>query len=627
MMNTAARTPLRRSVVGLTTLTITASFVGVLAAAMPAAASPATVGFPAGWGLNNTGQLGNGTTTSTTTANPTPGFAQLPASANIVSISAGSAHTLALDANGTVYAWGDNTEGELGNGTTTSSTTPVTVSVPAGVTFTAVSAGFGNSMALGSDGKVYTWGFNNVGQLGNGTTVATASLPTPASLPTGSIATAISAGYAHDLALTSDGKVYAWGDNAQGEIGDNTVTTRRSPVQIPLLGAVTATGIAAGYYDSFAMTTGGKANAWGLNSSGELGNGGALAVTTQHKPVAVALPAGVSITTIAAGGAHTLALSTTGSVVSWGANNKGQLGTGSAAAAALPTEFHLPGGVSATAVAAGVLDSYALGADGLVYSWGDNSVGSLGTGDTTAATSNVPVTAVLPAGTHAVGISSSQFSGDAFALLAGLPTTTSVVSNHNPSTAGDPVTFTATVSGGDDGGTVAFTADGSTITGCDAEPVGADGTAPCTTSDLAAGTHGITATYSGDGVYAGSSAALDGGQVVKPLVVGPAATKLSATPVSIVKSLLALKVTYSATLTKAADGSPVANQTVAFAPNTTLLTSLGTCSGTTNAHGVATCSATVLGVVPGLLGGKYTATFAGNDQWGPSTATSTISLP
>jgi alpha-tubulin suppressor-like RCC1 family protein len=620
-MRAPVHSPLRRSTVGITALAVAGAFAGAIAVATPALAASGPAGVPLGWGINNTGQLGNGTTQTKTDANPTPAVSNLPASAHIVAIAAGSAHTLAIDSDGTVYAWGDNTLGELGNGTVTSSNVPVPVSVPAGVTFTAVSAGFGSSMALSSDGHVYTWGYNNVGQLGNGSTVLGAGTPVEASLPADAVVTAISAGYAHDMALTSDGKVYAWGDNSQGELGDNTTTSHNTPIQVALVGNVLATGISAGYLDSVAVLAGGKANAWGYNLTGELGNGN---VTTQHHPVAVALPAGVSVTTVAAGLGHTLALSTTGSLVSWGANNLGQLGTGNPQNAAVPTQFHLPGGISATSIASGAANSYALDASGDVYSWGDNSVGELGTGSTTPATSRVPVLATLPAGAHAIAISSSHSSEDAFVLAQGFPTTTTVSSSLNPAGLGSAVTFTATVSGGDNGGSVSFTSDGTAISGCGAVPVGSDGTAACTTSALAEGTHAIEADYSGDDIYTESSGTLTGGEFIIP------ATKLTAAPVSIVGSILHLKLTYSATLTDASSGSPVPGEKVSFAPNPNLLsafTAVGSCSATTDAHGVASCSVNVLNVVPGLLATKYTATFVGDDQWGGSTGTGTISLP
>jgi len=155
-------------------------------------------------------------------------------------ISEGYRTSLALGSNGSVYAWGDNTDGQLGDGSTTGSSTPVQVSLPGGVRAIAVSEGYETSLALGSHGTVYAWGMNAAGQLGDGTATGPGSCgdspcsttPVAVKLPGGVPAIAVSEGKQTSLALGSNGRVYAWGDNTDGQLGDGSVTGSSTPVQV-----------------------------------------------------------------------------------------------------------------------------------------------------------------------------------------------------------------------------------------------------------------------------------------------------------------------------------------------------------------------------------------------------------
>jgi alpha-tubulin suppressor-like RCC1 family protein len=154
-------------------------------------------------------------------------------------VSAGHDHSLALASDGTIYAWGMGSDGQLGNGTTTNSTVPVAVTTTgtpmAGKTITSISAGYYHSLALASDGTVYAWGGGSDGQLGNSTTadssvpVAVTTSGTPMS---GKTITAISAGYSHSLVLASDGTVYAWGLGTNGRLGNSSSSSSNKPVAV-----------------------------------------------------------------------------------------------------------------------------------------------------------------------------------------------------------------------------------------------------------------------------------------------------------------------------------------------------------------------------------------------------------
>ncbi len=250
------------------------------------------------WGNNNDGQLGNGTITNSST----PVAVSLASGTTVTAIAGGGYHSLALTSTGQVLAWGYNSFGELGNGTTSSSTTPVAVSLPSGTTVTAIAGGSYHSLALTSSGQVLAWGDNVEGELGNGTTTSS-STPVQVSLPSGTIVTAIAGGGYHSLALTSSGQVLAWGNNAYGQLGNGTTTNSSTPVAVSLPSGTTVTAIAGGSYHSLALTSSGQVLAWGNNAQGELGNG---TTTYSSTPIAVsAFPAAVAI---AGGGYHSLAI-------------------------------------------------------------------------------------------------------------------------------------------------------------------------------------------------------------------------------------------------------------------------------------------------------------------------------
>ncbi|WP_142116370.1 Ig-like domain repeat protein [Salinispora arenicola] len=431
------------------------------------------------WGDNSNGQLGNGTTTGSST----PVDVDLPAGMTITAVAAGGLHSLALTSTGAVLAWGRNVSGQLGNGDSTNRSTPVEVSLPAGVTITAVAAGAFHSLALTSAGAVLAWGENLHGQLGNGGTTDR-STPVEVSLPAGVTITAVAAGAAYSLALTSTGAVLAWGDNSNGQLGNGTTTGSSTPVDVDLPAGMTITTVAAGAAHSLALTSTGAALAWGNNADGQLGNGDTISSST---PVDVDLPAGVTITTVAAGGLHSLAPTAAGAVVAWGRNVSGQLGNGTTTGSSTPVDVDLPAGATITAIAAGFDYGLALTTAGAVVAWGRNFSGQLGNGDTT--NRSTPVDVDLPAG---VTITAIVAGGQHSMALVALPTSTTTlqVMPRKPR-ADQDVTLTATVTCnvGTPTGTITLRTNGETLT---TVPLTTNATATHTTT-LPPGTHTLTA--------------------------------------------------------------------------------------------------------------------------------------
>src|SRR5580704_12597382 len=205
---------------------------------VPGAAAPGSIGVFA-WGDNATGELGNGTIGGSSS---TPAPVSLPLGVTPIAIAAGGGGgggdvepsmlaAYAIGSDGHVYAWGDNSQGGLGDGSTTPSASPVVVSLPSGVTATAITAAQGTGYAIGSNGKLYAWGDNFYGELGNGGTT-NISTPVTVSLPSGVTPKQIAGGGGTGYAIGSDGNLYAWGYNANGGLGDNSTTSSSTPVVV-----------------------------------------------------------------------------------------------------------------------------------------------------------------------------------------------------------------------------------------------------------------------------------------------------------------------------------------------------------------------------------------------------------
>ena len=280
-----------------------------------------------------------------------------------------TANSVFLSTSGSVSGWGYNGVGELGDGTLTDR--PSAVQVPNLTGVVGVSAGLDHSLAVRADGTVWAWGANAYGQLGDGSTT---TRPSPVQVPGLTGVTAVAAGAYQSLALRSDGTVWSWGFNALGQLGDGTTTDRRRPVAVAGLTGVKA--VATGVFHNVALRTDGTVWTWGWNGTGQLGDGTAI---DRHRPIRVASLAGM--TSVSAGAYHTVATrGSDGTVWAWGWNGYGQLGEGTTVDHATPTI--VAGLTGVVSVSAGYLHNVALTGDGRAFAWGWNGTGQLGDGTT-----------------------------------------------------------------------------------------------------------------------------------------------------------------------------------------------------------------------------------------------------
>ena len=384
---------------------------------------------PFAWGNNASGQLGIGSTTSksTPTAISTTGVL---AGKTILSLAAGYSHSLALCSDGTLAAWGTNDSGQFGNGNRTSSNIPVaagTTGMLTGKRVVAISAGTNFSLAVCSDGTLAAWGLNSNGVLGNGTTTSSND-PVAVNL-TGALAgktvVAVSAGDTHCLALFSDGTVAAWGYNVYGQLGDDSVISRTTPVAVVMTGGLegkTVIAVDAGYYHSLALCSDGTLASWGDNDNGQLGDSGTISSSIPVAVVTSGVLSGKTVMKAAAGSYHSVALCTDGTVATWGSNLNYALGTGSGPSSAVPAAVTTTGALSGQApvdVNAKGTNNLVVASNGKAAAWGNNSSGQLGDNSTSTRTLPVAVsTATLAYGEKFLSGATVMGASHAVALVA-----------------------------------------------------------------------------------------------------------------------------------------------------------------------------------------------------------------
>ena len=387
MRHIAARVSSWQSVaalIGAATI-VTAGTVGPAAAAP----SPAAAGDRAAllapvppslftWGDEAVGELGNGVLGPTQLATSFTGAADIAPSPAPVLLPAGVRQLvayrddgMALLSNGTVATWGDNSTDQIGDGSGNDRATPVVLPGLTGIT--QVAGGGADEMALDSGGTVWVWGNNYSGEAGNDTHGG--DILTPQRVPGLSGVVQIAAGSSSDYALKSDGTVWAWGDNIYGELGDDTTLNRLNPSQVRGLTGITK--IAAGEEDAYAIRADGSVMAWGNNSHGLLGNGTDTGMST----VPVQVPGLAGVTQISADYYDAFALAgPAGTVWYWGTNGDGSgSGDGTTSPHFTPVQTGLS---SVSQLAVGDYNAIVVLSSGSVLTWGDNSFGELGIGTT-----------------------------------------------------------------------------------------------------------------------------------------------------------------------------------------------------------------------------------------------------
>jgi alpha-tubulin suppressor-like RCC1 family protein len=348
------------------------------------------------WGFNNSGQLGDGSTTTRFTPVDVTGQ-----DSGIQAISTGRDHTCALTISGAVKCWGRNSDGQLGDSSTITRLTPVDVT-GLGSSVQAISAGGSYTCALTTGGGAKCWGYNSSGRLGDGSTTTRLTPVDVTGLNSG--VQAISAAISHTCALTTNGGMKCWGGNSNGQLGDGSDRERFTPVDVRDLNS-DVQAISAGWGHTCAVTTGGRAKCWGWNIHGQLGDGNR---TNRLTPVSVT-GLGNGVEAVAAGSSHTCALTMTGGAKCWGLNGSGQLGDGSTTNRLMPVNVAaLDSGVQALSaggysLGGGNYRTCALTTSGGVKCWGDNTYGALGDGGTTTRLTPVNV-AGLGSGMQAVSV-------------------------------------------------------------------------------------------------------------------------------------------------------------------------------------------------------------------------------
>ncbi len=279
------------------------------------------------WGYNNKGQVGNGQSSVVTPVSTPASVTGL--SSGVAAISAGNNFTCALLTNGGVRCWGDNSEGQLGNGTLTDSSSPVAVS---GLSSSAVSIATGSrhACALLTSGTVQCWGTNSSLELGNGNPIDRSMTPVDVQF-LGAGVKSVAAGASHSCALFNAGNVKCWGSNSYGQTGSSFLHWRTGVADVGNLNS-SAISIDLGTFHSCAVLSTGEARCWGLNNNSQLGDGG---TTNTHLPVTVSgLSSGV--TSISAGVSYSCATISDGGVKCWGINSRGTLGDGTTTTRSTP---------------------------------------------------------------------------------------------------------------------------------------------------------------------------------------------------------------------------------------------------------------------------------------------------
>jgi alpha-tubulin suppressor-like RCC1 family protein len=333
--------------------------------------APPTVGALWNWGKNNYGKLGDNSTIDKSSPVQT-----IASGTNWANVSYGYAHALAVKSDGTLWAWGGNNYGMLGNNDAIDRSSPVQT-VAGGTNWSSVAAGSFFSAAIKTDGTLWTWGNNFYGQLGNNTRIS-GSFGVSSPIQTisgGSNWKQVSIGRSNISTIKTDGTLWSWGVGDSGELGNNQNGANlwfSSPIQTISGGNNWAT-VSAGNQNCAAIKTDGTLWLWGLNNQGQLGDN---TVTSKSSPVQT-ITGGTNWSKVSAGGYTPLAIKTDGTLWSWGYNDFGSIGDNTAIKKSSPVQT-ITGGTNWSQVAAGQYFAAAIKTDGTLWMWGRNNAGQLG---------------------------------------------------------------------------------------------------------------------------------------------------------------------------------------------------------------------------------------------------------
>lgn len=298
-------------------------------------------------------------------------------------VAIGYNHNIAVKSDGTLWSWGDGTFGQLGAGPAVSLSL-IPIQVGTDNHWQTVSAGFNHSVAIKTDGALWTWGYNGYGQLGNGATGFDESKNTPIQIGTDTNWLSVSAGRFHTLALKNDHTLWTWGYNSMGQLGDGTNGTgadKNVPVQIG--SATDWQYISAGDQFSTAIKTNGTLWTWGYNFYGQLGDG--TYGTGSEKNIPTQIGTATDWATVAGGYSHTTARKNNGTIWAWGHNNAGQIGIGNITTQYVPIQVGTA--TDWKSVINGEFYTMGIKTNGTLWGWGSNDMGQFGNG--TTATYNV----------------------------------------------------------------------------------------------------------------------------------------------------------------------------------------------------------------------------------------------
>ncbi len=326
-------------------------------------------------------------------------------------LSAGENHTCVLKSNGKAYCWGDNSVGQLGNGSTESSMTPVAVS--GNLRLRSISVGWDHTCGVTDDNDAYCWGRGRYGRLGNGSS-ENSMVPTAVS---GGLSFAlVNSGLAHTCGITTDGVAVCWGRGEDGILGTNSVES--SLVPVPVSGGLTFGSIDAGSATTCGIATSGDAYCWGASDFGNLLGQGEDERDRKLAPGPVAGGFNFKPNSIGVGLDHVCAISTADEAICWGRGRYGKLGIGSTDSLGvienLMTPRKVKGNISFTSIATGVFQTCGITTDGKAYCWGRNGSGQLGDGTTTMRVEPAAVSAdfdfkdISIGSHHACGISAND---------------------------------------------------------------------------------------------------------------------------------------------------------------------------------------------------------------------------